>query len=147
MGGYQPSKELFFGNYSEMGEIRLEKEENLSCTVSCRWYQSEGADYFGDLTYSFWVFYDIPASCTSEKSEAKPGESFLLTVKHSQSTEIAVGLSFAGNFQVSGADSEGVRTILVTVGEQALPGQFSVMIWGSDLEISVPVTVLPPSAQ
>ena len=133
---------LFTGKIEEMQVLSLEKDTNLTLTVQCDWYEESHAEYHGSITYTFHIFYDIPTSVTLDKTSAAPGETVIVTVQNSSSEQVAVSATFATE-KVRPLKSSGVWSIEVSVSGDATPGDYSMMIMGSDVETTVPFTIVP----
>jgi len=135
---------LYTGDYRELPLVSPEEDCTLTLSVSCDWYEDEHAEYHGSLVYTFRIFYDIPTLCQLSSSAVQVGESFVITISHTSSESIAVSPTFAaGDILVEKNGTTFVATLPVL--PSAMPGEFSIMIMGSDVEQNLPVTVLAVS--
>lgn len=134
---------IFNGKAEEMPPISMETDANLVLTVQADWYQENHQEYHGSITYTFHIFYDIPTSVSLDKVTATPGETVLVTVKNSSSEQIAVSATFKTE-KVRPQKSSGVWSIEVLLSPDAVPGDYSIMIMGSDVETTIPFTVVAP---
>ena len=132
---------LYSGVYAEMPVVHRDFDTELTMTVTCDWYEKEGVSFHGSMTYTFPVFYDIPTLCTLEQDSAAPGGAFVLTVSHSSSLQLAVNATFAAG-EVKLVKQGGAWTATIPVSENAVPGSYSLMVMGSDVDQTIPVTVL-----
>ena len=132
---------LHSGDPKEMQMITLETDTMLSMTVKCDWYQEAHEEYYGTLTYTFDILYDVPAACSIDRQTVSPGEVITITVEHSSSEEIAVVPSFSAG-KVTQEKTEGVWTIQVPVSDDAAEGEYTITVMGSDVEENYSVTVL-----
>ncbi len=135
---------LYSGLYAEMPTVSLDQDTPLILTVTCDWYESEEKEYSGSLKYTFDLLYDIPTLCVTDRNQALPGETVTLTISHSASEQIAVSATFAaGDITVEKREGQFVATVPVAADAKA--GEFSLLVMGSDVEQTIPVTILPPA--
>lgn len=133
---------IFSGNPEEMPTISREKDEDLVLAVQCDWYKESHEEYHGSVTYTFPIFYDIPTQVTLEKNSVAPGEAFVVNVAYSSSEEIAVSATFKTE-KIRPSKSAGVWSYEVEVSADAVPGEYQLMIMGSDVETTLPFTITP----
>ena len=132
---------LFSGDPKEMERLALETDGLLSLVAKCDWYQEEHEEYYGTLTYSFDVFYDVPTEAGIDRQTVSPGEEIVVTVEHSSSDSIAVVPSFSAG-KIRQKKEDGVWTIVIPVSDNATDGEYSVTVMGSDVEENYTVTIL-----
>jgi len=132
---------LHSGEPKEMQALALETDTELSLTVKCDWYQEEHTEYFGTLTYTFDLFYDVPTLCTVDRQSVRPGESIIITVRHSSSETVAAVSTFATE-KIRQAKVDGTWTITVPVSQTAAAGDFDITVMGSDVEETFRITIL-----
>ncbi len=133
---------LFTGKPEEMPLIERATDEKLTLTVKCDWYEDLHEEYHGGLTYTYDIFYDIPTSCSLDRTEVSAGEYITLTILNSSSEEIAVTPSFpAGKIQKMKIQNGWF--VLIPVSETATPREYSILVMGSDVEETFSVAVLP----
>lgn len=136
---------LFTGKPEEMPLIERKTDDMLILTVSADWYEDAHAEYHGSITYTYDIFYDIPASLSLDRTEVAPGENITLTVFNSSSDSLAVTPSFsAGNIQKIPTDHG--YTVLIPVSEDATPREYSILVMGSDVEETLAITVVPKAS-
>ncbi len=133
---------MYSGAPDGLEPVVMEKDTTLSLTAKCDWYEDNHEEYYGSLTYTFDIFYDIPTSCSLDRQSANPGEMITLTVSNSSSDDIVVTPTFAVG-QIQKVNTDGVWQILIPVAETATPGEFSMMIMGLDVEETFSVTINP----
>lgn len=131
---------LYSGDPEEMEPLALETDTTLSLVAKCDWYQENHPEYFGTLTYTFDVFYDVPTLCGIDRQTVSPGEEITITVQHSSSESIAVVPSFATD-KIRQAKVDGTWTITVPVSATATTGEYDIMLMGSDVEETYQVTI------
>lgn len=132
---------LYSGAPESMEKIVMEEDTPLSLTVKCDWYEEKHESYYGSLTYTFDVFYDVPTECILDRTTASQGQLISLTVKHSSSQTIAVSATFATD-KIQQVKSDGTWSILIPVAADATAGEYSLMIMGSDVEKTFPITIV-----
>ena len=133
---------LFSGSPEEMEMITMEKDSTLSLVAKCDWYEDNHEEYHGSLTYTVDVFYDIQAKGSLDRQSVYPGELITVTVLNSSSEDIVVTSTFATG-QIQKMKEDGIWSILVPVSENAVAGEFSLMIMGQDIEETYPVVISP----
>ncbi len=131
---------LYSGDPEEMAPLALETDASLSLVVKCDWYQEEHAEYFGTLTYSYDVFYDVPTLCSIDRQTVSPGEEITITVEHSSSETIAALPGFPAD-RIRQAKVDGTWTITVPVSTTASSGEYDIMLMGSDVEETFKITI------
>ena len=131
---------LYSGDPAEMDSLVLETDTSLTLSAKCDWYQENHPEYFGTLTYTFSVFYDVPTLCSIDRQTVSPGEDITITVQHASSESIAVVPSFAAE-KIRQAKVDGVWTITVPVSATASEGEYDVMLMGSDVEETYKITI------
>ena len=131
---------LYSGDPEEMIPLALPTDANLSLIAKCDWYQEEHPEYFGTLTYSYDVFYDVPTLCSIDRQTVSPGEEITITVEHSSSETIAAVPSFSSE-KVRQAKVDGTWTITVPVSATAPTGEYDIMLMGSDVEETFKITI------
>ncbi len=131
---------LYSGDPKEMETVSMETDRELSLVVKCDWFEDNHKEYFGSITYSFNVFYDVPTECTLDRTTAAPGEMITLTVKHSSSEDLAVMPTFAAG-QIQKVKGDGAWSILIPVSQTATAGEYSLMLMGSDVEKTFSITI------
>ncbi len=133
---------LHSGDPKEMELITLETDAILSMTVKCDWYQEAHEEYFGTITYTFDIHYDVPTQSNIDRQTVSPGEMVVITIEHSTTKELAVVPSFsAGKIEQENVD--GVWTVQVPVADDAVAGEYTITVVGSDVEENYTVTILP----
>ncbi len=131
---------LYSGDPAEMEPLVLETDNSLSLVVKCDWYQEKHPEYFGTLTYTYDVFYDVPTLCSIDRQTVSPGEELTITVQHASSESIAVLPSFSAE-KIRQSKVDGVWTITVPVSATASVGEYDVMLMGSDVEETFRITI------
>lgn len=131
---------IYSGDPEEMEPLALETDTPLSLVVKCDWYQEEHPEYFGSLTYTYDVFYDVPTSCSIDRQTVSPGEELTITVQHSSSESIAAVPSFASD-KIRQAKVDGTWTVTVPVSASASAGEYDIMLMGSDVEETFTITI------
>lgn len=131
---------LYSGDPAEMDPLVLETDTSLTLSAKCDWYQENHPEYFGTLTYTFSIFYDVPTLCSIDRQTVSPGEDITITVQHASSESIAVVPSFAAE-KIRQAKVDGVWTITVPVSATASAGEYDVMLMGSDVEETYKITI------
>lgn len=121
--------------------LRLPEGE-LTVTVECEWYSSDANPraYEGKLEFEFRLFYDEDVTYTLTSSEAKAGGYFLLTVAHTQSAEIDIRPTFEGGKITETVDGY-AHTFTIPVSDEAKPGEYMIVVLGTDVDLKLPVTV------
>ena len=132
---------LYSGDPKEMQMITLETDAMLSMVVKCDWYQESHEEYYGTLTYTYDIHYDVPTLSSIDRQTVSPGEVITVTVEHSSSDSIAVVPSFSAG-KVSQEKTEGVWTIQIPVADDAAAGEYTVTVMGSDVEENYQITIL-----
>ncbi len=133
---------LYSGDLEKMEALSFEQDTELEFVVTCDWYEDRHPEYYGTVEYTFRIFYDIPTLVTLDRTQARPGESLALRIAHSSSESFAVNATFSSE-KVLLERSENVWLANVVIPEDAVPGDYSIMVVGSDVDKSFPVTVLP----
>ena len=133
---------LYSGDPKKMGDISLSEDTELEFVVSCAWYEEQHPEYYGALEYTFRIFYDIPTLVTLDRTQVRPGETVALRIAHSSSESFAVNATFSSE-KVELQRSGNVWVTNVVVPEDAASGEYSILVVGSDVEKSFPVTILP----
>ncbi len=133
---------LYSGPYDEIKPIDLEKDSNLTLSVTCDWYEDKERSYHGSLEYEFHLFYDLKTECELSTTVLAPGEELVVRVLHSSSPQIAVTPAFSTD-GVKVKKIGDVWEATVTVSSAAKEGESSVMVMGSDIDEAFPVTILP----
>ena len=131
---------LYSGSPEEMEPLVLETDASLSLVAKCDWYQEKHPEYFGTLTYTYDVFYDVPTLCSIDRQTVSPGEDIMITVLHSSSETIAVVPSFATE-KIRQAKVDGEWTVTVPVSASATAGEYDIMLMGSDVEETFKITI------
>jgi len=135
---------MYSGDPAGLTPVTMEKDTTLSLVAKCDWYEDNHEEYYGSLTYTFDIFYDIPTSCTLDRQGAAPGEMITLTVSNSSSEDIVVTTTFAAG-QIQKLKTDGVWQVLIPIAETATAGEFSMMVMGLDVEETFPITIAPLS--
>ena len=136
---------LYAGDPMEMEPLFFEHDTELELVVSCDWYEKEGRDYYGSLEYTFRLFYDVPTRVDLLNATALPGEEITMTITDSSSESFAVTATFPAS-KTRMELEDGVWYAAVPVASDATPGEYTVMIVGSDIEQTLAVQILPPEA-
>ena len=131
---------LHSGDPKEMAALALETDASLTLVVKCDWYQEKHEEYYGSLTYTYDVFYDVPTLCSVNRQTVSPGEEILLTVEHSSSETIAAVPSFSAE-KITQSKTDGTWTITIPVSATASAGEYDLMVMGSDVEETFKITI------
>lgn len=67
---------------SDISYLSFEKDTAVEVTITAKWSELGGADFYGDATYSFPLLYDIPAVITLDKKTYNQGDIAVLNIKH-----------------------------------------------------------------
>jgi len=128
------------GPLSELKTPELDRDTHLTLVLTCTWAEGQSEDYHGNLEYTFDIFYDVPTEYQLDKESVAKGGFFTIRVMHTTSEQVAVTPTFfAGQIQTQ--KSEDGYLITVSVPESVLPGQYSILLMGSDIEKSLTVNI------
>jgi hypothetical protein len=131
------------GPLSELNLTPPEKDTYLTLVIHCKWSEENHEAYYGVLEYTFHVFYDIPTHCSIDGSQGKAGESFIVRVAHSSAPVLAVTPTFTTADQVRMTKEEDGWLVTVPIPVGATPGEYSILLMGSDVEYRFSVEILP----
>lgn len=134
---------LYSGDPSEIPTPNLSSDTSLEMTVSCDWFEESHSEYHGKLEYSFRIFYDVPAFCSIDRSTASPGESLVITIINSSSESHAFIPTFAAGKIETSRDGT-VVTAVIPIAEDAVLGEYTVNVLGSDVDKKLSVTLIAP---
>ena len=138
----QNGSQLWSGKPEEFSVLPITTEQVFTVAVDCDWYENPARAYQGHLEFSFSLFYDRPVTHSLSLSSVHPGQMITLSLSHTQSQEISVTCTFpTGEIAESSAGFE--KSFVIPVAESAVPGEFSILVLGSDVDLTLPVTVLP----
>ncbi len=134
---------LYSGSLEELTPLKLEDEQHLQVFLNCDWYVRDDRAYHGSLEYEFDTFYDQPVTHALSGTEMQPGGTFELTLQFSQSETIAVTATFASG-EIQETVSGGSRSFQIPVAGDAVPGEYAILVMGSDVELNLAVTITAP---
>lgn len=133
---------IYSGTLEEMKPIYYEVDTRLKLVMTCDWYEDKHENFHGKLEYTFDLFYDIPTLCTVDRTQASVGESFSVTIAHSSSESVAVIATFTSRRQnPQKVDDKWIVT--VEVPESVTPGEYEILLMGSDIDHKFPIRILP----
>jgi len=132
---------LYSGSYAEMPKMQREQQGKMTMSVTCDWYVNESEEYHGSLEYRFDLYYDKAPEITFVHRQITPGEVLSMEILYSESESVAVTPTFPTDY-VNVKKEGNVWKVEIKVSASAKPGDFSVIVMGSDLAQTLHMTVL-----
>ena len=76
---YSGTDLLFEGTPDNLSGLKIDRNDTLTFNVTAAWTRTEGCEYYGDATYSFYAKVTAPASFTLGESKIEPGTLVVLS--------------------------------------------------------------------
>ncbi len=85
----------------DISELSFEQDTKIIVSITAKWSEFGGADFFGQANYSFLLLYDIPAAITLEKSFYSVGDLAVLPITHlNENQEVELDTQLDTNLSV-----------------------------------------------
>ena len=138
----ESGSQLWSGKPEEFRVLPISTEQVFTVLLDCDWYENRARAYQGHLEFVFELFYDRPVTHSVSADALRPGKTLTITLSHTQSENISVTCTFpAGEIRETKDGYE--RKFEIPVSEEASAGEFAVLILGTDVDLNLPVTILP----
>ena len=72
---------------SDLSFLNFSDDTGIVMTVTAKWSELGGADFYGEATYTFPLIYDIPAVVSLEQNVFAPGDFAVLSLKYLNNNE------------------------------------------------------------
>lgn len=134
---------------SDLSFLSFTDDTEITVSITAKWSELGGPDYYGEATYSFRILYDIPATVTLTQTDFSAGEIAVLNIQYlNENEQLAIETQLITSDLLCYTSNDSINTIaLLPISMENTAGTYSLNFSVGGASYSNTINVTSPSTE